>query len=58
MQLTLRGLIELVDWEGAREMGFLPPRVDFVTADNLEAKRQEEERERDQPRQAQRTRTA
>ena len=44
MQLTLRGLLELVDWEGAREMGFLPPPVDFVTADNLEAKRQEEER--------------
>ena len=39
---TLRELLEQ-DWEQGREMGFLPPTVDFVAADELEAERQEEE---------------
>ena len=33
---------EGMDWEGAREMGFLPPRFDFVTAEELTKERDSE----------------
>jgi len=39
---TLRELLEQ-DWEQGRERGILPPQIDFVTADELQAERQEEE---------------
>lgn len=29
-------------WEEARELGILPPRLDFVSADQLEAERRED----------------
>ena len=32
-----------LDWEQGRERGFVRPCVDFVTADLMEAERQEEE---------------
>jgi len=54
---TLREALEYDAWDDARDLGILPPQLDFVTADLMEAERQEEDRERNQPRQAQRTRT-
>lgn len=33
-----------VDWDGAREMGFLPPVIDFVTAEDMTREREREGR--------------
>ena len=52
----VREVLEYDAWPDATYMGFRQPQIDFVTADQMEAERREE-RERDQPRQTQRTRT-
>ena len=41
--LTLREICEYDAWEDARDLGILPPQLDFVAADELESERQEEE---------------
>jgi len=35
-----------VDWDGAAEMGFVPPRIDFVTAEELTKERDRDGRDR------------
>ena len=54
--LILREVLEFDAWPDALDLGILPPQLDFVTADMMEAERREDD-ERNQPRQTQRTRT-
>ena len=35
-----------VDWDGAAEMGFLPPVIDFVTAEDMMKERDRDGRDR------------
>ena len=41
---TLREICEYDAWDDARDLGILPPQLDFQAADELEAERREDAR--------------
>ena len=43
--LILREVLEWDAWDDALDLGILPPTIDFVAADQMEAERREDERQ-------------